>query len=268
MRSAVQPGLEAGDAVPADVYRLMVRAGQDHLEFAAGKVDQVADGAGGNDVLPVDPEKGFGIKDFRQGIQGVVDHIIAVLRCMDVGALVQAVKVQDIRHVDAPDMLAHPDHEAGLVGLAEHLADAEQQRGIRVVTNSIPVLERLAGCPGIDLCSCGGIVQHQTRSLIGREAVRTFRQLCADKVFIGASGVDVNFGVSNTNLAEVAVKQSMIACGRTVFLLADYTKIGVVSLVQVAPIECLSCIITSSGVSLRDRRALMERGIDVYVAHL
>lgn len=140
-------------------------------------------------------------------------------------------------------------------------------RGITVVTNSLPVLQILSECPGISLVSSGGIVQHQTRSLVGQDAEQTFRRLGADKVFIGATGVSTAFGISNTNLPEAAVKRSMIAAGHQVFLLADCTRIGVESLVQVAPIESITCVITNAGISSYDRAVFMARGVAVCIAH-
>ncbi|MBN1584577.1 MAG: substrate-binding domain-containing protein [Anaerolineae bacterium] len=149
-----------------------------------------------------------------------------------------------------------------------YLAQALCERcGITVVTNSIPVLQILTGCPGISLISSGGHVQHQTRSLVGDEAERRFWETHADKVFVGTVGVSVAAGISNINLAEAAVKRAMIAAGRMVFLLADYTKIGVESLVRVAPIESITCVITSAGISPYDRNAFMERGVDVWIAY-
>jgi DeoR/GlpR family transcriptional regulator of sugar metabolism len=150
---------------------------------------------------------------------------------------------------------------------AIYMAEALRERqGITVVTNSIPVLERLTGCPGITLLSSGGRVQHQTQSLVGQGAEQTFEQLSADKVFIGATGVSIEFGISNTNLPEAVVKRSMIAAGRSVFLLADYTKIGVESLVQVAPLESITCFVTNLGLSRHDRKAFMACGVSVCIA--
>jgi DeoR/GlpR family transcriptional regulator of sugar metabolism len=149
-----------------------------------------------------------------------------------------------------------------------YLAQALRKRHrITVVTNSIPVLQVLTGSPGISLISSGGEVQHQTRSLVGDEAEHCFREVRADKVFIGAVGVSAAFGISNNNPTEAAVKRAMIDAGRNVFLLADYTKIGVESLVRVAPLESITCIITNAEISLRDRNAFMARGVDVCIAH-
>jgi len=148
-----------------------------------------------------------------------------------------------------------------------YLAQALHGRsGITIITNSISVLSELAGEPGITLVSTGGMVRHESRSLIGAAAETTFKDLRADQAFIACTGLSLKFGLSNTNMQETAVKRAMIAAAREVILLADHTKIGVESLVKVAPVDCLHRLITDSGVSPQHRLALTQQGIEVIIA--
>jgi DeoR/GlpR family transcriptional regulator of sugar metabolism len=80
------------------------------------------------------------------------------------------------------------------------------------------------------------------------------------------TGVSLKFGLSNTNMQETAVERAMIAAAREVTLLADHTKIGVESLVKVAPVDCLHRLISDSGVSPQQRLALTQQGIEVIIA--
>lgn len=140
------------------------------------------------------------------------------------------------------------------------------RRGITVITNSLPVLAALEGEKGITLISSGGIVRPESRSLTGPEAEATFHKLRADKAFVGATGVSLEFGLSNTNIAEASIKQAMINAAREVILLADHTKIGVESLVQITPVRDIHKLVTDVGLSAHDRLALAQRGIDVIIA--
>jgi DeoR/GlpR family transcriptional regulator of sugar metabolism len=83
---------------------------------------------------------------------------------------------------------------------------------------------------------------------------------------ISATGLSVDFGLSNTNIPEATVKQAMIGAAREVILLADYSKIGVESLVRIAPLEHIHRLITDMGISAHDRLALTQRGIELSIA--
>ena len=87
------------------------------------------------------------------------------------------------------------------------------RRGITVITNSLPVLVELADQPGITLVSSGGVIRTESRSLTGPGAEATFRDF-ADKAFIAGTGLSLDFGLSNTNIAEASVKQAMLGPAR------------------------------------------------------
>ncbi len=84
------------------------------------------------------------------------------------------------------------------------------RRGITVITNSLSVLAELADEPEITLVASGGVVRIESRSLTGPGAEATFRDLRADKAFIAGTGLSLDFGLSNTNIAEASVKQAML----------------------------------------------------------
>lgn len=149
----------------------------------------------------------------------------------------------------------------------KYLASAIRGReGITVITNSLWVLAELEGQEGITLVSSGGVVRHKSRSLIGPGAEAAFQELRADKAFIAVGGLSLDFGLSNTNIAEATVKRLMMKAAREVIVLADYTKIGVESLVKIAPLDSVNTLITDVGISAHDRTELLKKGIDVVVA--
>jgi DeoR/GlpR family transcriptional regulator of sugar metabolism len=140
------------------------------------------------------------------------------------------------------------------------------RRAITVISNSLRVLEELADETGITVVSTGGVLRPSARSLTGAGAESTFRDLRADKAFLSGTGFSLNFGLSTMSISEAAVKQAMLRASREVFLLADHTKIGIESLVKVAPVESIHRLITDPGISLHDRLAFTQRGIEVTIA--
>jgi len=57
----------------------------------------------------------------------------------------------------------------------------------------------------------------------------------------------------------------MINAAHKVILLADSTKIGVESLIKIAPIERVDRLITNAGIAAPERLALSQHGIKVVV---
>ncbi len=140
------------------------------------------------------------------------------------------------------------------------------RQGIRVITNSLAVLAALDGETGIDLVSTGGVVNHASHSLIGSAAEATYTDLRADTAFIGGAGISIGFGVSNSSITEAAIKQAMLKAARKVIVLADHTKIGLESLIKIAPLSSIDAIITDSGLSAHDRAAFTQGGVDIIIA--
>lgn len=140
------------------------------------------------------------------------------------------------------------------------------RRDIRVITNSLPVIAELDGEVGIDMVMIGGVFRHESHSALGAGAEAMLAELRADKAFIGGGGISIDFGLSNSNITEAAVKQAMIKAARQVILLADHTKIGVESLVNIAPISSIDTLITDAAISQYDRQAFTQGGVDVVIA--
>lgn len=146
------------------------------------------------------------------------------------------------------------------------MAEALKGRNdITVITNSLRVLAQLEDEPGITLVASGGVVRSQSRALVGHSAEATFKELRVDKAFISVTGLSLAFGLSNTNIPEATVKQAMIDAAHEVTLLADSTKIGVESLIKIAPVERIHRLITNAGIAAAERLALSQRGIEVIV---
>jgi DeoR/GlpR family transcriptional regulator of sugar metabolism len=139
-------------------------------------------------------------------------------------------------------------------------------KGFTVITNSLSVLQELEDESGITLVSSGGVVRPEVRALTGSGAEASFNDLRADKAFIAGTGLSLDFGLSNTNIPEAAVKQAMIRAAQEVILLSDHTKIGVESLVKVVPLDKIHKLITDAGISAHDRLGLTQRGIEVTIA--
>src|SRR5262249_24514582 len=107
---------------------------------------------------------------------------------------------------------------------AHRLARKLRGRSLNVITSSMAVFEALADDPGIELLLLGGMLRRQYRSLEGFLTEDNLRQVHADLLFLGTSGVRPDGRVMDSTVIEVPVKRAMIAASEQVILLADSAK--------------------------------------------
>jgi len=147
---------------------------------------------------------------------------------------------------------------------------ARQLRGRRltVITSNLVVYEELADDEGIELVLLGGMVRREYRSLVGFLTEDNLRQLHADWVFLGTSGIRPGGQVMDTTVVEVPVKRAMIASGDQVVLLADAAKFPGTGMARVCGPEELDVVVTDAvpAAAAGTRGALEEAGVRVVVA--
>ncbi|GHH47233.1 DeoR/GlpR family DNA-binding transcription regulator [Streptomyces candidus] len=137
------------------------------------------------------------------------------------------------------------------------------ERGLTVVTHSLPVAARLADHPGIDLHLVGGRVRHRTRAAVDAWALRAYGEIRADVVFLGANGFSLAHGLTTPDLAEAAVKRAVIAAGRRVVMLADSAKHGQEHFARFGSLTDVDLLITDTGLSAADAAAIEAAGTEV-----
>jgi DeoR family fructose operon transcriptional repressor len=148
-----------------------------------------------------------------------------------------------------------------------YLASAmDDTRRITVVTNSTIVLQTLENKANIDTILLGGRVHAASHSLIGPIAEETVAQFRFTKAFLGAVGINLDEGLTQSNVDEVPVKKRVAANSKEVIVLADSSKFNRDVLVMFLRLDQVQTVITDTGVSAEQRRSLEERGIRVLAA--
>lgn len=147
--------------------------------------------------------------------------------------------------------------------LAEELLG---KANITVITNSMSVFDILRDNPGITLISTGGVLRSSNDTLVGLIGEGALQELRADKLFLGVAGVTLDFGLSDDPMTDVAMKQAMVKASREVILLADHTKFGHESVVQVASADVVDKLITDKALPASARLEFAALGAEVIVA--
>lgn len=147
--------------------------------------------------------------------------------------------------------------------VARHLRN---RSGLTVITNSLPVMNLLSGLPEINLIALGGILRDSELSFIGHITEQALAEIRADKVFMGVHAIDLENGLTNDYLPETMTDRAILKSGREVIVVADHSKINIVSIAYLAPINSIHKFVTDQKTPQNFIDELQVRGIDVILA--
>ena len=146
------------------------------------------------------------------------------------------------------------------------LAKQIQPKGnLTVVTSSLQVSLQLLMHPEIEVIQLGGMLRKNSSSVAGPYAESILRDFFCSKVFLGVDGIDVEFGLTTTNVSEAHLNRQMIAASQQVIVLADSTKFGKRGFGKICGIEEVNQVITDSGIPEHFVRHLESLGIEVTI---
>ncbi|MGM0431407.1 MAG: DeoR/GlpR family DNA-binding transcription regulator [Spirochaetota bacterium] len=149
---------------------------------------------------------------------------------------------------------------------AELALQLTAKRHITVITPSLAAANVLADIPEITLILPGGVMNASSRSLTGSPAEDFFSSIHADILFLAVKAVSAEGGLADHNIAETAVKRSMISCSDRVVVLADHSKIGKTALSKIAEIKQADTIITDSQANQQELEKITRLGLTVLTA--
>jgi DeoR family transcriptional regulator of aga operon len=139
------------------------------------------------------------------------------------------------------------------------------QRELTVLTNSLPVVNTLAGADGITVICLGGMLRDSELSFIGHITEQALAEVRADKVFMGTRAISLEYGLTHEYLPETMTDRAILKAGKEIIVLADHTKFGRAATVRLAPLESIHTLITDKGIPLEFLEAVQERGVGVIV---
>lgn len=137
---------------------------------------------------------------------------------------------------------------------------------ITVISPAVKVTLELCHRPNVEALQLGGLIRPNSSSVAGSYAEQILNGISCGMLFLGVDGIDLDFGLSITNLTEATLNQKMIASAQEIVVLADSTKFGRRGLGRVCSLDQVQYIITDSGVPARTVEVLQEKGIKVIIA--
>lgn len=147
--------------------------------------------------------------------------------------------------------------------LARSIVPADE---LTVITASMEVSNILASEKNIYIIQLGGILRHSSLSVVGKYAENILADFSCSKLFIGVDGIDLDFGITTTNMMEASLNRVMMQTAQKTIVLADSSKFGRRGFSKIADMEDADHIITDSRIPPSTALRLEEMGIEVTIA--
>jgi DeoR family transcriptional regulator of aga operon len=139
--------------------------------------------------------------------------------------------------------------------IARRIRTRIELTSVNIITNALNIAVRLI--------MPGGILRRESNSLSGHMAEAALANLQADRLYLGADGVDPQIGVMTPHLAEAQLNAKMIEISRQVVVVADSSKFMRRNISLIAKVEQINMLITDRAAPPEAVEELRQRGVEV-----
>lgn len=128
--------------------------------------------------------------------------------------------------------------------------NASDQKGITVVTTNVTAVMELAHNPSISILMLGGNVHAGTNHVetLDEYTVQALRKLYFDKAFFTVDGIDLDYGYSIINRAQIPLYNHLLKNAANIYLLANDGKFNRRTFTYLCDMDSIPNIITNSSV--------------------
>jgi len=150
-----------------------------------------------------------------------------------------------------------------LLELAKNLPT---DKNISVITNWIPIAEKLGEKMFSNLFLLGGKVNCREMSIIGNYPLQLLDNFNIETCFIGVGGISIDHGLTDYTLEEIEIKKQMIRRAKKRIVLADHSKFGRLAPIKICDLSDIDTIITSEGLEEEIKKKYKDYGIEIIVS--
>lgn len=140
----------------------------------------------------------------------------------------------------------------------------QHRRDIHVITNAVNIGMELSSTTNIETTLTGGAMRWAGAfSLVGPAALETLNMFVMDRLFLGVTGLHPERGATMIEPEEAAVSRVMVKQSRKVIVVADSSKMGMVSPAVICLLREIDQLITDDGIDRETASAFEAAGIRV-----
>ncbi|WP_458628077.1 DeoR/GlpR family DNA-binding transcription regulator [Winogradskyella sp. PC D3.3] len=149
-----------------------------------------------------------------------------------------------------------------VIEFARHIKPLE---GLTVLTASLNTAIILSKIKEIDVMQLGGMVRSSSASVIGPIGEKMLAEFSFTKLFLGVDGIDLDYGLTTTNLMEASLNKEMIKASQKIIVLADSSKFNKKGFGRICGLNDVDQIITDSGIDEKTKTRLAELGVELSI---
>ena len=170
--------------------------------------------------------------------------------------------------VEAVKLLVKDDSIILASGTTIHAlaCNIHSESSLTIVSASLQATMTLAANDNIDIIQLGGMVRHSSVSVVGQYSMEILRGCSFTKLFLGVDGIDLDFGISTTDMREAELNRSMMDTAQKTIVLADSSKFGRRGFAKISGLEDVDIIITDAKIPQSVANKIEEMGIELIIA--
>ena len=134
----------------------------------------------------------------------------------------------------------------------DFIGDYLEGKNISIVTNSLPIFEKLKDYPNFDLILIGGRYRVKTQTFVGQFANKLLREIKVSKAFIGVNGID-GHNVTTANEEEGNGNAIILNNAIEKYIVADNSKFDSYSFYNFYRLDNIDAIVTDDHISPKVR---------------
>jgi DeoR/GlpR family transcriptional regulator of sugar metabolism len=115
---------------------------------------------------------------------------------------------------------------------------------ITIITNDLEIALIVARFAHLKTIFAGGEIRPYLFSSYGPLTENFFDSLVVDKLFLGVAAIDLDMGITNTEINEATLKQKMINSSKEIIVMADSSKFNKSSLALVTDFSNIDIVIS------------------------
>jgi DeoR/GlpR family transcriptional regulator of sugar metabolism len=159
------------------------------------------------------------------------------------------------------------DSSTTVLALAHALRARDELKDVTVIPTGIWTAIELMGCQNINVLLPAGYLRHASGSIAGLPTRGFFDDLIIQKAFLGAWGISVENGLTDTHLLEIDLKKRITAKVREIIVLADGSKFYQTGLASYASLAQVRRIITDSTAPVEVLSQIERLGVEITVVN-
>jgi DeoR/GlpR family transcriptional regulator of sugar metabolism len=157
------------------------------------------------------------------------------------------------------------DSSTTVLSMAQALRTRDDIKDITVIPTGIWGAVELMNCSYINVLMPSGYLRSISGSITGLPTSEFFENLNINKAFLGAWGISLEDGLTDSHLLEVDLKKLIIKKAKEVIILIDGSKFNQSGLASYSKFENISKIITDESAPKKMVQSIRKLGIEVLI---